>query len=241
VIGFFPVRCAEPVAPPEAVAGRLGSGAAGAPGEAAPAGGVVPAAPEGVGEVALGAVDGGDREGGAVWLFRGANGAGVAIAAPGTAVVGVVARAGPGAAVPGDDLEPADGAPPVCAKAPPVQMPRATANKIRCMCASLASAAIASATISWANAQFLILFQRRKTECSPPRRRSPDQARIDAMGKRCVALQCFAAGGETIALRAPMRPGAEMSRRPACAHARCQKRRCTRSGGVRMVSRAAWA
>jgi len=99
-MGFFPVRCAEPVAPPEAVAGWLGSGAAGAPGEAVPAGGVVPEAPDGMGEVALGAGEGSNRDG-AVWLFRGADGVGGA--APGTVVVGGVARAGPGAAAPGDD------------------------------------------------------------------------------------------------------------------------------------------
>ena len=95
MIGFFPVRWAEPVAPPEAVAGRLESGAAGAPGAAVPGGGVGATAPDGVDAVALGAGEGRNREGGAVWLVAGD--------APGTVAVGVVARAGPGAAAPGDD------------------------------------------------------------------------------------------------------------------------------------------
>jgi hypothetical protein len=97
VIGFFPVRCAAPVAPPDAVAGKLGSGAAGAPGEAAPVEGVVAAAPDGASEEELGAGDGSNREGAAGPVGAAAG----AVAVPG--VVGVVARAGPGAAAPGDD------------------------------------------------------------------------------------------------------------------------------------------
>jgi hypothetical protein len=98
-------------------------------------------------------------------------------------------------------------------------MPRAAANKIPRMCASLASA-----TISWANAQFLILFQRHGGTL-PSRRHALEEARIDAMGAQVLRCNACLRGVGQIAERAAIRPAAEMrnAQTPVVQRARAER------------------
>jgi hypothetical protein len=131
-IGFFPVRVlwgdefAPPGCgrPPEAVAGKLGSGAAGAPAAGLPDAVPEAAVPEGgcPDELVLGAGVGSDREGGKT--LRGAPEVGGEIVAPGAVGLGVADGAVLGAAAPGD-APPPEVAPPVCANAWPVKKHKA--------------------------------------------------------------------------------------------------------------------
>src|SRR5262249_51717676 len=131
LIGFFPVRVLSAcVRPPEAVAGRFGSGPVGAGGGVEVPGGVVPATIDGAPDVVLGAGVDNKREGGKVSVFSGADGLAATPAAPAPGAAGLAVGAAVGAE-PGVEA-PAPGAPAPCAKALPLNRQTATASPVCC-------------------------------------------------------------------------------------------------------------
>jgi hypothetical protein len=150
----------------------------------------------------LGAGDGNWREGGA--------------APDGGAVVLGKGAAAPGGTGPGDVWEPAEGAEPVCAMAPPAQTQKPTANKILCMCASFASATLTGATLPVLASA---IWPVRPDECDDLLSERAVFDPVPATGKR-------AANGarhrhertltrlQLVSARAPMRPGGEAAPAP---------------------------